>query len=236
VGVPQREYPEPPSLHLYLWSFLVRSDAFSLSSLKGMDFLAIPTLTGTLATLEPLTPEHAGELAEAVAEDDLYKVWFTRLPSPDRMSAEIEKRLTGHAAGQIVPWTIRDAHGRAVGMTTFLNIRPDHRRLEIGSTWIAPSAQGTGVNPQVKLLQLTYAFEALECIAVEFRTHWHNHRSRAAVAALGAKQDGVLRNHDLWRDGTMRDVVVFSIIESEWPTVRLSLTEKLRTRYPTEPK
>jgi N-acetyltransferase len=135
-----------------------------------MDSLAIPTLTGTL---EPLAPEHAGELAEAVAEDDLYKVWFTRLPSPDRMSAEIEKRLTGHAAGQIVPWTIRDAHGRAVGMTTFLNIRPDHRRLEIGSTWIAPSVQGTGVNPQVKLLQLTYAFEALECIAVEFRTHWH---------------------------------------------------------------
>ena len=195
-----------------------------------MDFLAIPTLRGALASLEPLAPEHAEELAEAVAEDDLYKVWHTRLPSPDRMSAEIEKRLSGHAAGQVVPWTIRDAERRAVGMTTLLNIRPDHRRLEIGSTWIAPSAQGTGLNTQVKLLQLTHAFESLDCIAVKFRTHWHNHRSRAAVAALEAKQDGVLRNHDLWRDGTMRDVVVFSIIDSEWPSVRLSLTEKMRTR------
>jgi N-acetyltransferase len=195
-----------------------------------MDFLAIPTLRGALASLEPLAREHADELAEAVVEDELYRVWYTRLPSPDRMGAEIEKRLADHAAGQVVPWTIRDARGRAVGMTTFLNIRPDHRRLEIGSTWIAPSAQGTGLNTQVKLLQLSHAFEALDCIAVEFRTHWHNHRSRAAIAALGAKQDGVLRNHDLWRDGTMRDVVVFSIIDSEWPTVRLSLTEKLRTR------
>lgn len=195
-----------------------------------MDFLAIPPLRGALASIEPLTPEHAEELAAAVAEDELYKLWYTRLPSPDEMSAEIENRLAGHAAGQVVPWTIRAADGRAVGMTTFLNIRPDHRRLEIGSTWIAPSAQGTGLNTQVKLLQLTHAFETLNCIAVEFRTHWHNHRSRAAISALGAKQDGVLRNHDLWRDGTMRDVVVFSIIDSEWPTVRLSLTEKLRPR------
>lgn len=192
----------------------------------------IPTLTGTVATLEPLAPEHAGELAEAVAEDDLYQVWYTRLPAPDAMSAEIEKRLAGHATGRIVPWTIRAGDGRAVGMTTFLNIRPDHRRLEIGSTWIAPSVQGTGLNTEVKLLQLTHAFETLECIAVEFRTHWHNQRSRWAIAALGAKQDGVLRNHDLWRDGTRRDVVVFSVIDSEWPTVRLSLREKLRTRLP----
>jgi len=195
-----------------------------------MDFLATPTLRGALVSIEPLAPKHAEELAEAVAEEDLYKVWYTRLPSPEAMGAEIDKRLAGHAAGHIVPWTIRATDGRAVGMTTFLNIRPDHRRLEIGSTWIAPSAQGTGVNTQVKLLQLTHAFDTLNCIAVEFRTHWHNHRSRAAVAALGAKQDGVLRNHDLWRDGTMRDVVVFSVIDSEWPTVRLSLTEKLRRR------
>ena len=116
-------------------------------------------------------------------------------------------------------------------MTTLLNIRPDHRRLEIGSTWIAPSAQGTGLNTQVKLLQLTHAFESLDCIAVKFRTHWHNHRSRAAVAAQEANQDGVKRNHNQWRNGTMRDVVVFSsIIDSEWPSVRLSLTEKMRTR------
>ena len=199
-----------------------------------MDFFDVPVLGGRVVSLEPLAPEHATELAGAVAEDDLYKVWFTRLPSPEGMSAEIENRLAGHAAGQIVPWTIRRAaDGRAVGMTTFLNVRPDHRRLEIGSTWIASSAQGTGVNPEVKLLQLGYAFEVLECIAVEFRTHWHNRRSRAAIEALGAKQDGVLRNHDLWRDGTMRDVVVFSIIASEWPTVRLNLTEELARRRPS---
>jgi RimJ/RimL family protein N-acetyltransferase len=196
-----------------------------------MDFLAIPTLTGALTTLEPLAPEHAGELAEAVAEEDLHELWYTRLPSPGGMVAEIEHRLDRHAAGQVVPWTIRrSSDGRAVGMTTFLNIRPDHRRLEIGSTWIAPSAQGTGVNTEAKLLQLAHAFETLGCIAVEFRTHWHNQRSRRAIAALGAKQDGVLRNHDLWRDGTVRDVVVFSVIDREWPTVRLSLTEKLRAR------
>lgn len=195
-----------------------------------MDFLTIPTLRGELASLEPLAPEHAEELAEAIAEDELYKVWYTRLPSPDGMAADIEKRLAGHAAGHVVPWTIRDADGRAVGVTTFLHIRPDHRRLEIGSTWIAAGAQGTGLNTQVKLLQLTHAFEVLDCVAVEFRTHWHNHRSRRAIAALGAKQDGVLRNHDLWRDGTKRDVVVFSVIDGEWPTVRLSLKEKLRTR------
>lgn len=195
-----------------------------------MDFLTVPTLTGSLATLEPLVPQHAGALAEAVAQDNLYQAWYIRLPAPEGMGAEIEKRLAGHAAGHMVPWTIRAADGRAVGMTTLLNIRPEHRRLEIGSTWLAPSVQSTGVNTEVKLLQLTHAFEALNCIAVEFRTHWHNHRSRRAIAALGAKQDGVLRNHDLWRDGTMRDVVVFSILESEWPTVRLSLTERLRTR------
>lgn len=198
-----------------------------------MDFLAIPTLSGDLVTLEPLTPEHVEELAEAVGEEELYKLWYTRLPSPEGMSAEIESRLAGHAGGLVVPWTIRRrSDGRAVGMTTFLNIRPDHRRLEIGSTWIASSAQGSGVNTEVKLLQLTHAFEALDCIAVEFRTHWHNQRSRRAIAALGAKQDGVLRNHDLWRDGTVRDVVVFSIIDREWPTVRLSLAERLRTRRP----
>lgn len=195
-----------------------------------MDFLVTPTLTGTLVTLEPLALGDAEDLSEAVAEDDLYKVWYTRLPSPDGMEGEIERRLAQHAARGVVPWTIRRVEdGRAVGMTTFLNIRPDHRRLEIGSTWIASSVQGTGLNAEVKLLQLCYAFETLNCIAVEFRTHWHNQRSRRAIAALGAKQDGVLRNHDLWRDGTVRDLVVFSIIDREWPTVRLSLSEKLRT-------
>ena len=194
-----------------------------------MDFLTVPTLHGDLATLEPLSLEHANDLADAIAEDKLYTVWYARLPHPDGMAADIGTRLQSHEAGTVVPWAIRrHSDGRLVGVTTFLNIRADNRRLEIGSTWIASSAQGTGINTNIKLLQLTHAFETLDCVAVELRTHWHNYRSRSALAALGAKQDGVLRNHDLWRDGTIRDVVVFSILEGEWPTVRLALHEKLR--------
>ncbi|MFB2585215.1 GNAT family N-acetyltransferase [Herbiconiux liukaitaii] len=193
----------------------------------GAEFLEIPVLSGRLAVLEPLHPSHAEELAEAVAP--LGDLWFTRVPSPEGMAEDIALRLVRHEAGLVVPWTIRRvSDGRAVGMTTYLNIRREDRRLEIGSTWITPSAQGTGLNTEVKLLQLSRAFEQLDCIAVELRSHWHNRRSRAAIEALGAKQDGVLRHHDLWRDGTVRDVVVFSIIAPEWPTVRLGLTERLR--------
>lgn len=196
-----------------------------------MDFLQIPTLRGGLATLEPLAPEHGDELAAAISEDELYSLWYTRLPHPDAMAEDIASRLRAHRAGTVVPWAIRrNSDQRLVGVTTLLNIRPDNRRLEIGSTWIASSAQGSGINADIKLLQLTHAFDTLCCVAVELRTHWHNQRSRRAIAALGAKQDGVLRNHDLWRDGTLRDLVVFSIIESEWPTVRLGLRERLRRR------
>lgn len=192
------------------------------------DFLDVPILRGEVVTLVPLAPEHSTALAEAVAEDDLFKVWYTRLPSPERMGDDIAGRLDQHRAGLKVPWAIiRNEDERPVGMTTFLNLRADSRRLEIGSTWIASSSQGTKVNPESKLLLLTHAFETLECIAVEFRTHWHNHRSRRAIEALGAKQDGVLRNNDIWRDGTRRDTVVFSIIDAEWPTVRLGLAERL---------
>lgn len=195
-----------------------------------MDFYAIPELIGDLVQLEPLSVNHAPELAEAIAENDLYTTWVARLPAPENMLEDIETRLNQNAEQQAVPWAIRRiSDGRAVGVTTFLHIRPEDRRLEIGSTWIASSAQGTGINAESKLLLLTYAFETLGCIAVEFRTHWHNRRSRAAIAALGAKQDGVLRNHDVWRDGTVRDVVVFSIIDREWPTVRLGLREKVRS-------
>ncbi len=194
-----------------------------------MDFLAIPTLRGNSVVLEPLEPGHAPGLAEAVRDGDLHELWYTRIPSPDLMAAEVDQRLARHATGAVVPWAIRRiSDNRLVGMTTYLNLRSDDRRLEIGSTWLAASAQRSGLNTELKYLQLQYAFDTLGCIAVEFRTHWHNQQSRTAIAGLGAKQDGVLRNQDLWRDGTYRDVVVFSIIESEWPTVRLALTEKMR--------
>ncbi|GAA3290694.1 GNAT family protein [Arthrobacter citreus] len=178
--------------------------------------------------LEPLSRTHVPELADAVRDGELWNKWYTRIASPEDMDADVEARLAQHAAGTVVPWAIRRRDTGAIcGMTTYLNIRADHRRLEIGSTWLAASAQRTKINTEAKLLLLTRAFEELECNAVELRTHWHNHQSRAAIARLGAKQDGVLRNHDIWRDGTLRDVVVFSIINSEWPTVRLALTSRL---------
>ncbi len=196
-----------------------------------MDLAAVPPLSGCLAALEPLSLDHVEELAAAVQDGSLHELWYSRVPAPEKMRRDVERRLAQHAAGEVAPWAVRRTNdGAVVGITTFLNLRADHRRLEIGSTWLARSAQGTGLNTEIKLLQLTRAFDTLGCIAVEFRTHWHNHRSRRAIAALGAKQDGVLRNHDLWRDGTVRDVVVFSIIDREWPTVRLALTEKLRSR------
>ena len=194
-------------------------------------FMEVPTLRGRHVVLEPLAPGHAPELAEAVAEGELWRLWVTRIPAPDEMGAEIDRRLARHAEGTMVPWAVCDAQtGRAVGMTTYMNVRADNRRLEIGSTWLAVTAQRTSINPEAKLLLLTRAFEELDCVAVEFRTHWHNRRSRRAIEALGAKQDGVLRNQDLWRDGTRRDVVVYSVIDAEWPSVRLGLRERLGLR------
>ena len=136
-------------------------------------FLEAPVLRGNHVELELLAPEHEAELSEAVREGELWRLWVTRIPSPDGMAAEIRRRLAEHEAGTMVPWAVRDARtGRAVGMTTYMNVRPDNRRLEIGSTWLAVSAQRTAVNPEVKLLLLTRAFEVLDCVAVEFRTHW----------------------------------------------------------------
>lgn len=191
-------------------------------------FLDVPLLQGEAVRLEPLTCDHADDLRVAAADGELWRTWVTSVPAPHEVDDEIARRLALHAAGGMVPWATCDrATGRAVGMTTYLNLEPEHRRLEIGSTWLGRSAQRTPVNTEAKLLQLTRAFEQLDCIAVEFRTHWHNHQSRAAIARLGAKQDGVLRSHRIWRDGTLRDTVVFSITAAEWPSVRLGLRQRL---------
>ena len=196
-----------------------------------MEIATVPTLTGDRVTLEPLAAEHADDLRAAVADGDLWRTWYTSVPAPDRVEAEIDRRLGEHAAGRMVPFAIRDRPtGRVVGATTFANIDTANRRVEIGYTFLARSAQRSGINTEAKLLLLSHAFDTWDCIAVEFRTHWHNQQSRAAIASLGAKQDGVLRSHSIGRDGTLRDTVVFSITATEWPTVRLSLTERLRTR------
>jgi RimJ/RimL family protein N-acetyltransferase len=189
-----------------------------------------PTLTGDRVTLEPLSHEHADDLRAAVADGDLWRAWYTRVPTPAGVDEEVDRRLAEQAAGRMVPFAVRDRPtGRVVGATTFLNLDRENRRVEIGATFLGASAQRTGINTEAKLLMLSHAFDVWQCIAVEFRTHWHNIRSRTAIAGLGAKQDGVLRNHALGRDGSLRDTVVFSVIQSEWPTVRLSLAERLRS-------
>jgi RimJ/RimL family protein N-acetyltransferase len=186
------------------------------------------TLTGGRVILEPLQPAHHDELVAAASDGRLWELWYTSVPSPGSMADDIAGRLARQATGEMLPFTVRRRDtGRAVGMTTYLNIEPDVPRLEIGSTWTAASAQRTGVNAESKLLLLTHAFEVLGCLAVEFRTHWHNRQSREAIARLGAKQDGVLRNHRRMPDGSLRDTVVFSIIDSEWPSVRAGLRHRL---------
>ncbi|MCI1015162.1 N-acetyltransferase [Herbaspirillum sp. BH-1] len=193
-----------------------------------MQFLSPITLKGQFATVEPLHPEHHDALIAAVSDGKLWKLWYTAIPKPETMRAEIERRLHLQQQGSMLPFVIRrNDTGALCGMTTYMNADVAHRRVEIGSTWYAASAQRTGINTECKLMMLTHAFEDMHCIAVEFRTHWMNQQSRAAIARLGAKQDGILRNHQRMPDGSYRDTVVFSIIESEWPTVRRHLQFKL---------
>ncbi|MAF06127.1 GNAT family N-acetyltransferase [Herbaspirillum huttiense] len=193
-----------------------------------MQFLSPITLKGQFATIEPLHPEHHDALIAAVSDGKLWKLWYTAIPKPENMRAEIERRLHLQQQGSMLPFVIRrNDTGALCGMTTYMNADVANRRVEIGSTWYAASAQRTGINTECKLMLLTHAFEDMHCIAVEFRTHWMNQQSRAAIARLGAKQDGILRNHQRMPDGSYRDTVVFSIIESEWPTVRRHLQFKL---------
>jgi RimJ/RimL family protein N-acetyltransferase len=193
-----------------------------------MGFVEPITLAGQLVMLEPLTTAHHDQLVAAASDGELWKLWYTSVASPDRMHAYIATALDMQQKETALPFVIRDKRsGAVVGSTRYLNIDASNRRLEIGSTWHAASTQRSGINREAKLLLLTHAFETLQCIAVEFRTHWMNHQSRAAIAGLGAKQDGVLRNHQRLPDGSFRDTVVFSIIESEWPAVKRHLQHQL---------
>ena len=161
-----------------------------------MTWLQPVTLKGARATLAPLDRSHHDDLREAVADGELWKLWYTTVPQPDAMAAEIDRRLKLQSEGSMLPFTVIDnASGKAVGMTTFMNVDAQNRRVEIGSTWYRKSVQRSDVNTQCKLLLLGHAFETLECIAVEFRTHFFNHQSRRAIERLGAKLDGILRSH-----------------------------------------
>ena len=192
-----------------------------------MSWIEPVTLTGAHASLVPLAPEHASALGVASSEDELWRVWYTNVPTAQAMAAEIERRLGLQRAGSMLAFTVRDASERPVGMTTFMNIDATNQRLEIGSTWYAKSVQRSALNTECKLLLLAHAFETLGCIAVEFRTHRLNTQSRRAIERLGAQLDGMLRSHQRTRDGALRDTAVYSITQAEWPTVKTHLRWQL---------
>lgn len=196
-----------------------------------MAFADPVTLSGALVELAPTSLADVAELGSAAEDGRLWTLWYTSVPRPEAMGAHVEMMLAAQAAGTIVPFTTRRvADGRVIGMTTYLNIEAAHRRLEIGHTWNAQSAHGSGTNAESKLLLLTHAFDELGCNAVEFRTHWLNHQSRRAIERLGAKQDGVMRAISRYRNGALRDSVEYSIIEPEWPAVRANLEMRLSRR------
>jgi N-acetyltransferase len=185
------------------------------------------TLSGPHASLRPLDAAHHDGLCEATRDGELWRLWYTAVPSPEGMAAEIQRRLSLQAAGSMLPFTTFDAAGRIVGMTTYMNIDVRHRRVEIGSTWTAASAQRGPLNTQCKRLLLGHAFDTLGCIAVEFRTHRLNTQSRRAIERLGAQLDGILRAHQIASDGTVRDTAVYSVTAAEWPAVRSHLDWQL---------
>jgi len=188
----------------------------------------IPVLEGDYVRLEPLSHERASELSEATEDGKLYDLWYTAIPSPAGMKAEIDRRLGLYEAGTMMPFaTIDVATDKAIGMTTFMNIKLENLKVEIGSTWMANSYQGTAINPEAKLLMLSYAFDVLGCNAVELRTHEKNAQSRAAIEKLGAKLDGLLRNDMIMPNGTIRNTAVYSITKEEWPGVHDGLVARL---------
>ena len=196
-------------------------------------FLCQPvTLTGQHATLVPLVEGHHDDLVEATQDGELWRLWYTAIPTPQGMAAEIRRRLGLQEMGNMLAFAVvENASGKAVGMTTYMNIDNSNRRVEIGSTWYRRRVQRTVLNTECKLLLLQHAFEQLQCIAVEFRTHFFNQQSRAGIERLGAKLDGVLRSHQVNPHpdaiGSLRDTCVYSIIAPEWPTVRAHLSHQL---------
>mgnify|MGYP006196251241 CR=1 FL=1 len=191
------------------------------------DWSTPPTLQGSRVLLEPLRPMHAEGIRAAVADGELWKLWYTNVPAPADVDAWIDAALARQAAGEQLAFPVRDAGGRIVGSTRCYELLPETPRLCIGYTWYAQSVQRTGLNTEAKLLLLGHAFETLDCASVGFHTSTHNAASRAAIARLGAREEGILRQHLRHRDGTLRDTVCFSILDGEWPAVKAGLLAKL---------
>ena len=186
------------------------------------------TLEGLGVRLEPMGPGHADALAEAAADGELWNLFFTFVPAPDEVTDYIEIALEGQAAGHMLPWVVRLADtGAVIGSTRYHDILPHVDRVEIGYTWYGSSHQRTHVNTACKILLMTHAFETVGCGVVGLRTDGVNLRSQRAIEALGAKKDGVLRNHSLRRDGSVRDDVMYSVLLHEWPAIKRHLETRL---------
>ncbi|HEY0547389.1 MAG TPA: GNAT family protein [Pyrinomonadaceae bacterium] len=193
------------------------------------------TLEGRHVRLEPLTLEHHAGLCEVGLDEDLWR-WIPQpVTTPALMRAYIEAALEGQASGMFLPFaTVEKSSGRVIGSTRYGNIEREHARVEIGWTWIARAWQRSVINTEAKYLMLRHAFETLGCMRVEFKTDSLNARSRNAILRLGAKEEGIFRNHMKTSTGRIRHTVYFSIIDSEWPTVKAGLEEKLAHAYPSQ--
>jgi len=190
----------------------------------------LPTdLEGVSVKLIPLSMSHSGDLKEAVSDGQLNNLWYTNIPTEEGVEGEIERRLKLQKLGTMTPFSVvHTKRKKVVGLTTFMNMDPTNKRVEIGSTWYRKDVQRTGINTECKLLLMSYAFETLDCIAVEFRTHCMNRQSRRAIERLGAKLDGVLRSHMVLENGTIRDTAVYSVIRSDWDAVKVNLRWMLK--------
>ena len=195
-----------------------------------MKKLSTRRLQGEHASLVPLAPEHTSALAAASQEGELWRLWYTQVPGPEAMQGEVERRLQLQESGSMLPFTVLDGDGIPVGMTTYMNIEAELPRLEIGYTWYARRVQKTAINTECKLLLLTEAFDVIGCLAVEFRTATFNRESRRAIERLGARLDGILRQHRRYPDGSLRDTCVYSITDAEWPAVRCNLRFLLESK------
>ena len=201
-----------------------------------MNFAPV-TLTGQHVRLEPLSLEHLAPLLDVASDEALWRYMLGDCSKPEGMRGFIEEALAAQQAGSALPFvTIDRASGRAIGSTRFGNIALEHKRVEIGWTWIAPAWQRTAINTEAKYLMMQYAFERLSCNRVELKTHAHNAKSRTAIVRIGAKEEGTLRSHMVMPDGSLRDTVYFSVIAPEWPEVKRGLEQKLTFRAsPSEP-
>jgi len=195
---------------------------------------AVPVLAGRHVRLEPLEAGHADGMACALAGDALSRLWFTNVPQAAGARDYIEAALAAQADGRVLPFAVLDPAGELIGSTRCYRLAPEVPTLCIGYTWYIPRVQRTAVNTEAKHLLLAHAFDTLGCISVSFETSSRNERSRAAIARLGAKQDGILRNHKRHADGSPRDTIVFSIIDSEWPQVRNNLLARLQQHGSTQ--